>query len=580
MQLPRHAVVVLGLLVLLPAVTQSSLAATTTQPSSPFTMNGWQFHDYNIPKLEEAVNRAPDYGVNFVIFSHDFFRSVEGFLASTDDADPKHPPAWTKQLNTPEYFHIIPGWQSDLRHIGDLAEAKHLPYYLWVHEFDDVPKRFIRDRRVNMNDPDLFPYIRQRYERLLAAVPNCAGFVLTLHESDFKVFRNKDVSSNDDPSTRIYKVAMLVRDVLRAHNKQLILRNFFYEPMEMTYFKAAIDRLPDDVIIMSKDTTHEFHPFYPYDPLHGQVGKKRQIMETDLGVEKAWSTHGAYAQTDYIRRDAQRAREKGLIGVVGRARLQWDHPFEDSHEVNLYAFSRFMQNPDLDVDTVLHDWAAKRYPAKAAPYIASAMKRTEFINHHGRWHLEYWFTKSIGDEWGNYPYYFSRVVERSRSKWTHSLADEDLEDELYDPGQETYDKLVAEKDEVLKQTRESIADIHAAARYCTAEQIAPLQEDFRFLLDAAQLQREWVRAYFSERMYMDDPDPSYRAEMEDALTQLQHIERTPGVTYGLNPDTGRRYHIDEFVLEMHWRATNRSRAIAEDRRIIESAMKSGDVANR
>jgi hypothetical protein len=68
--------------------------------------------------------------------------------------------------------------------------------------------------------------------------------------------------------------------------------------------------------------------------------------------------------------------------------------------------------------------------------------------------------------------------------------------------------------------------------------------------------------------------------MEDALAQLQRIERTPGVTYGLNPDTGRRYHIDEFALEMHWRVANRTRAMAEDRRIIESAMKNGDVANR
>ena len=41
---------------------------------------------------------------------------------------------------------------------------------------------------------------------------------------------------------------------------------------------------------MSKDTTHEFHPFYPWDPLHGAVGNKRQIIEIDLGVEKAWST--------------------------------------------------------------------------------------------------------------------------------------------------------------------------------------------------------------------------------------------------------------------------------------------------
>src|SRR5206468_271257 len=84
--------------------------------NAPFAMNGWQFHDYDIPKLEEAVNRAPDYGVNFFIFSHEFFRSVEGFLASTDDVNPTNPPAWVKDLHTPEYFRIIPHWQSDLRH--------------------------------------------------------------------------------------------------------------------------------------------------------------------------------------------------------------------------------------------------------------------------------------------------------------------------------------------------------------------------------------------------------------------------------------------------------------------------------
>ena len=48
------------------------------------------------------------------------------------------------------------------------------------------------------------------------------------------------------------------------------------------------------------------------------------------------------------------------LHVVGRARLHWPRSFEDSHEVNLYAFSRFLQNPDASVDAVLRDWAAKR----------------------------------------------------------------------------------------------------------------------------------------------------------------------------------------------------------------------------
>ncbi len=538
---------------------------------SPFTMNGWQFHDYDLPKLEEAVNRAPDYGVNFFIFSHNFFRSVEGFLASTDDADPKNPPAWVKDLHTPEYFRIIPHWQSDLRHIGDLATARGIPYYLWVHEFDDVPNRFLKNGKVDMDDPGLFPYLEQRYERLLQAVPGTAGFVLTLHESDFKVFRDSDVSSRDDVPTRIYRVALFLDDLLKRHHKQLILRNFFYEPSEMEYFKQAVARLPDDIIIMSKDTTHEFQPFYPWDPLHGEVGKKKQIIEIDLGTEKAWDNRGAYAQTDYIRRVALRAREKGLTGLVGRARLPWDHPFEDSHEVNLYAFSRFLKDPDLSVDTVLVDWAKRHYPAEAAPYIASALKRSEFINHHGRWHLEYWFTKSIGTEWANYNYYFSRVVARSRYKWTHDPADKELEEKLYHPDPETFRKLVAEKDEVIAQVRASQADLRQAARYCTADQLAPLEEDFRFLQDAALLQREWIRAYFAQRMFMDKPTEESRMIVEDALQKMEQIERTPGVTYGLDPATGRRYHIDGFTLEMRWRMANRSRALAEDARILQDA---------
>src|SRR5688572_5102669 len=139
----------------------------------PFKMNGWQFHDYNVPKLEEAIRRAPDYGVDFVVFSHELFRSVEGFLASSDDVDPARPPEAVKELQTGEYFRLIPGWQSDLRRLGALAARKNIAYYLWVHEFDDLPRRFIKKGLVDMDDPALFPYLQRRYERLLAAVPGC-----------------------------------------------------------------------------------------------------------------------------------------------------------------------------------------------------------------------------------------------------------------------------------------------------------------------------------------------------------------------------------------------------------------------
>ncbi len=539
-------------------------AVLTAAPANPpFTMNGWQFHEYDMPKLTKAIQAAPQYGVNFFIFSHGLFRSVDAFQQS-------------------------PEWQRDINQLGAQADKQGIKWYLWVHEFDDIPARFRvpareTDRlfneatkltgsgsstldpargRVNMDDPALVDYLRKRYDTLLDQAPTAAGLVLTIHESENKPFRDTEVQSKLPIPERIYLVAKLIYDIVHEHHKQLIVRNFFYEPKEMDFFKDAISRLPDDVLIMSKDTTHEFHPFYPYDPLHGKMGNKKQIMEADLGVEKAWGSQSIYAQPDYIRRDVLRARETGLAGIVGRA-----HFFEPNfHEINLYAMSRFMKDPDLGVDAVLRDWTAQRYPAEAVPYVASALKRTEFIHHHGRWFLGFWLTQSIGGQWGDYPYYFGHALMRSNYKWTQAPADKAVEQGLYHPDKAFFDRLVAEKDDVLKEVRAGQGDLRRAARYLPPEQQRPLDEAYGWLLDAAQLQREWTRAYFGMRMWMDRPTDDNAALVHDALGRLEEMDRA-----------GHRYNIDKFVLEMRWRMANRVRALQEDDHIIDEVKRLAEV---
>jgi hypothetical protein len=76
---------------------------------------------------------------------------------------------------------------------------------------------------------------------------------------------------------------------------------------------------------------------------------------------------------------------------------------------------------------------------------------------------------------------------------------------------------------------------------------------------------------------MDDPREAYRVTVNDALEKLELYERTPGVSYGLDQATGRRYHIDAFALEMSWRMANRQRARTEDERILELSRQDSDV---
>jgi hypothetical protein len=56
---------------------------------------------------------------------------------------------------------------------------------------------------------------------------------------------------------------------------------------------------------------------------------------------------------------------------------------------------------------------------------------------------------------------------------------------------------------------------------------------------------------------------------EEAIAALESIEKTPGITYGLNSRTGRRYNIDQFVAKMRERMADPPKARQEDARILD-----------
>lgn len=194
-------------------------------------MNGWQFHEYNILKLEQAIQKAPEYGVNFFIFSHNLFRSIEGFLVSNEklDATQKLPHLSKIYKTSDDHTKPHPAWQKDLLYVAPLAEKQQIPYYLWIHELDDIPEKFLIKNKVNFDHPELFLYIKKRYERLLEVVSNAAGFVFTFFESNYKIFRKSEVISKMQVPEQIYQLTKLIYDIAKAHNKE----NSFSETFSM-----------------------------------------------------------------------------------------------------------------------------------------------------------------------------------------------------------------------------------------------------------------------------------------------------------------------------------------------------------
>jgi hypothetical protein len=84
--------------------------------------------------------------------------------------------------------------------------------------------------------------------------------------------------------------------------------------------------------------------------------------------------------------------------------------------------------------------------------------------------LKFWLMKQIGVQWNHYEYYFGHLLMRYRSKWTNDPEDKKMLDALYNPDRATFDKLVAEKDEVIRQAKLSVADMEAAVPFLTPAQ--------------------------------------------------------------------------------------------------------------
>ena len=489
-----------------------------------FEMVGWQFHDYDMPLSREAIALAPDYGVNFIILSHGLIGEASQVLK--DDAR-----------------------AADLAELTEWAALHGIRTYLWLHELNDLPIEFMQDGLALVDHPALPTFLRGRYDDLFRRMPGIAGIVMTLHESGRRIFRSTEVISELPVPDRMMRILDPCYDACKAAGKQLIVRNFFYQPKEVEWFSEALGRLPDDVLVMGKTTPHEFMPFFPPDPMMGRVPGKKSIVEFDLGYEKATTSHSAYCQIEYIGRYARTAESRGATGVVGRCHLGETQGFNKLGECNYYAFSRFAANPGLGADSVLREWVKLRFPPAAVEPMISALSRTQEMAHRSRYTLSCWVYPLRG-----YHYAFGHIRLRSTYLWSRDEADREMTELLMHPTPELYERILGEKDEVMEMCKASLADFERAALHMHPEQAAPIRDRFERNLFEAKKKRAASRSFWAFRLWLEGRQ-EYRDDVLAGFEQLRELD----------PDDGR---VVKFIAELEEKMADPEAARAEDEKIM------------
>jgi len=461
-------------------------------------MDSMQFHDRDWKYLQSAIPKAEAAGMNRIQLSHDIIMNIH-------------------QLFHQDTLQLV-------RRAAQLAHQHNLAVDVWTHELDNVPQYLKQGDKVVLDDK-LWTWLQRRYKRAFELVPQIDGVVLTFAETEFKVYGNR-VISNLPPAERVAKLITIMAEVCAQHRKLLFVRTFVHQPDALQILGQSLTIIADktqqhpNIIVMSKCVPHDWTPYYPYNPLLGKTDGLPQIVEIDLGQEYTGQSKILHCEVDYVCKVLAYARRKNVVGAVARIeRLTHNRALDTPNEVNIYAFSRLLNDPTVPPEKLWIEWATKRYGPKAAPYIIQALKPTFEITNLTFFPLGHWFTKH--SKLPDFSYAYNSIIERQTAKWISAPIYELRRDELLTPTPITLMKLNAEKDLAAKLAQYSLNQLEKAKPYLSTEDYNKLRHYLEFGKDNVEVFRRHNLAMFTTLMLLNA-----RKQVGPMLTkeELAHLQ--------------------------------------------------------
>ncbi|MBI5691062.1 MAG: hypothetical protein HZC55_13320 [Verrucomicrobia bacterium] len=401
------------------------------------------------------------------------------------------------------------------------CRAAGLRVWCWTHEICRPPADCLQAGQLDFDAPALWQHLAAKYQRFLTAVlPDLEGLVLTCAETDFLVYHDRDLRSGSTRPARTTRLARALHDCCRRHGCRLALRDFVYRRTEVSDMAQAIGDCPPDLIVMTKSVPHDWHPFYPSNPLLGAVGGREQWMELDLGHEYEGQHLYPYAE---VEANLVRLRDGYARGVRTFAvRLDRAVEFRGVSALHcpwgrleLLTLRRFAEDPGVAAETIWGEWERTQFPgARRAVELATRAVQTLLFPQ------RFWYADH--SRLPTWEYAATHLVDGNADRlpiWTGRAEDAAAEAEFRGMSATWRQVLQAEAREGLALARECVRLIrgapHAAPELDAWRQAADSLEAWSELF---ALHRE---AFFAIEVLRWHSAPAGAAAAESAVDELE-----------------------------------------------------------
>ena len=291
-------------------------------------------------------------------------------------------------------------YRRKLRETVAIAHRAGKSVYFWHREgfmpktmHEDLPQLLDEDGEYDLLGTPYLDYLRWKIREAFRQVPELDGVVLTLTEADFSVIHN----SRPDRYPPAKVVETISRIFLEEHKKlgkRMIFRSFGSIKSDYETLIAGANACAEDFDfeIETKITPFDFSPFLPANPYLKKTSSCTVGAECDGLGEYLGAGYLPAAQVDAIARYVDYGRKANVDRYAIRIDRVGNSIFDSAQEVNLYAYMRFIRDPEVKAEKVLDDWAKKRWPKCAAEMKDLAKKSfrlvetTQFIDHNVCFH--------------------------------------------------------------------------------------------------------------------------------------------------------------------------------------------------
>ena len=460
----------------------------------------WQFHVMKPDYVKKVMSLADDYDINTVCFSHKMIGE-------------------TSELYSDEEFSQR---GEELHQLAIEAKTNNLKTWIWVHELDNVPEKYLESKAVQMDKRGFWNWLEKRYKKLFEDFPEFDGIILTFHETQYKIFSDDQVNSKLSKPDRFGKMAATINKACLKYKKDFVVRTFLYEPEQLEWVKEGLLKADAwNIIVQSKCVPHDWQPYYPHNPLIGAFPNNRQIVEFDCSSEFTGKNRIPFASAQYFAyRWKYGLKFPQVSGYIARLDHNGFDGFFTPNNINIYSLFRLSKDPDLPADQIWKEWAEMRYGKPAAPYVVRALYDSEVIIKKTLYHLEFWITnKSVLPK---FSYADGHISSRTLAKWKPDESRyKEMENLLNHPNVEIYEKLLTEKDEAITMILTSMIHLQEGKPYLSPDDYDDLQWRMDNMLRVAIVWKLHTEAFFGYKILKEGHIvPGLKKRVERAIDGL------------------------------------------------------------